>query len=105
MTGTARVPAEMVQLVIDAGDRGAVNDLGVRWRGGVDIHRRQIILCLDAGAAIEGYGIGHLFTLGGHRLKRRSVARSTESRAFVLHLMFMCHKDLLFSILLLRHEV
>src|SRR5437868_13098061 len=96
MTGTASVPAKVVQLIIDAGDRCAVNDLGVRGRGGVDIHHRQIIRCLDACAAIEGHGIQYFFAFGFHRLLRRSVAWSTDSMAFVLPLMFMCHTDLLF---------
>src|SRR5437764_10981074 len=95
MTGTARVPAEMVQLIIDAGDRRAGNDLGVRGRGGIDIHCCQVIRRRDAGAAIEGHGIQYFFAFGGHRLLRGSVAGSTGSMVVVLHL--MCHTDLLFQ--------
>jgi hypothetical protein len=70
IAGAASIPTKMMQFIIHARQLGAVDDLRVRLRCGVDIHRCQIIRCLDAGAAIEGHGIQHLFVFGFHRLLR-----------------------------------
>src|SRR5260370_16680791 len=61
MAGAASVPAKMMQFVIHARQLGAVNDLGVRRRCGVDIPRRQIARRLNAAAATEANSIQDLF--------------------------------------------
>src|SRR5438874_4175723 len=91
MAGAASVPAKMMQFIIQARQLGAVDDLGVRRRCGVDIHRRQIVRRLDAGAAIEAYRIQGLFLLGLHGLLRRGIAWSAVGMIFMLHFIFICH--------------
>src|SRR6266581_3325612 len=95
MAGAASVPAKMMQFIIHARQLGAVDDLGVRRRCGVDIHRRQIVRRLDAGAAIEANSIQGLFPLGLHGLLRRGIAWSAAGMIFMLHFMFICHTCLI----------
>src|SRR3989454_7313568 len=91
MAGAASVPAKMMQFIIQARQLGAVDDLGVRRRSGVDIYRRQIVRRLDAGAAIEANRIQGLFPLGHHGLLRRGIAWSAAGMLFMLHFIFICH--------------
>src|SRR6266566_4349853 len=91
VAGAASVPAKMMQFIIHARQLGTVDDLGVGRRCGVDIHRRQIVRRLDAGAAIEANSIQGLFPLGLHRLLRRGIAWSATGMIFMLHFIFICH--------------
>src|SRR6266700_4001561 len=87
VAGTTGVPAKMMQFIIYAGHWRAVNDLGVRGRCGVNIHRCQIIWRLDAGAAVESNRIQGLFPLCLHRLLRRGIAGA----AMLMMLMCISH--------------
>src|SRR5215472_3182744 len=80
-----------MQLVVQAGHRRPIDDLRIGRRGGIDVHRRQVVGCLHAGPPIEGHGIQDLLALGLHRLEWRGVAWSAAGMFFVVGMAQLIH--------------
>ena len=70
MTGRARIPAHMVQLIANARHFEAVNNLRISRAIRVYIYRGEVIRFLDARARINRDGVKQLFMRGFNRSSR-----------------------------------
>ena len=81
-----------MQFIIDVGNWSTMDDLGVRWRNWVHIHRRQIIRRLDTSSTVEGSSIEYLLAFSLHRFFRRGIARPAAGVIVVAVVVMGCRR-------------
>jgi hypothetical protein len=83
---TASIPTKVMEFIADVGHWGAMNDLRVGGRVGVNVYRCEIIRLFNTRTGVKGYCVKYLFLLGFHGGFRGSVAWTTAGVVLLIHL-------------------